>query len=111
MRAGDLNSSVTFWQPGTPVSDGQGGTTSTPSQVGPAVYASIATTLTPEQLAAMQVTPQLTHTVTVPYSSALSAARPTWSIVWGSRTLQIQSFQDLGDRHRELMFLCREVQA
>lgn len=108
-RSGKRNSQVTIQAP-TVTTDARGGHPVTWAAVGAEVWAEVETVLSPEQIATMTVTAQITHMVTVPYSLALSAAKTTWRILWGTRVLQVASVDDVASRHRDLLFLCRETQ-
>jgi SPP1 family predicted phage head-tail adaptor len=111
MRAGQLRDRITI-QSRTRVSDGQGGADATPATVvanEPAQVLPIGALASAgrEGVQASAMTAVLTDIVRLRYRSDVSV---TDRVVFGSRTLEVQSVQDPDGRQRELQLLCSEVQ-
>ena len=58
-----------------------------------------------EKLAAAYIQAETTHKVTIRY---LAGITPANRILFGSRTLEIESVRNLEERSRELVLMCKE---
>ena len=60
-----------------------------------------------ELWAAQQVQADVTHTVTLRYYAGLG---PKWELLWGTRTLRVESVLNPGERHgtTDMVLLCKE---
>ena len=65
----------------------------------------------PEYLAASRVAALAPYVVTLPYAAALAGIGPTWRLVWGDRTLDIDTVVDVDSKRQFWRLGCREVQA
>jgi head-tail adaptor len=111
MRAGLKNATVTVQRPNTTQNAGGGTPLSPWVTVGNAsTSARIETQLVPETVAAAQPAAIIGHVVTLDWCTAHAAMTPAWRLVWGSRELRVQAFENVGNLNRELKVLCREVQ-
>ena len=108
--AGDRSERVTIQQP-VAIADAYLGQSVTWTTVATVWAAVMITTTQPEQLAGLQVQALVSYSVTVPYSATLAGVDPSWRLVWGDKTLQIQAVEDVETQHRYWRFACREVQA
>lgn len=105
-QIGQLNTRVTIQQP-TFVADSHGGRSVTWHAL-VTVWAKVAPITGREALLAQQMTAVLSTTVTIWFRDDITA---TQRVVVGTRTLQIESYQDPTGRGSELLLLCSEVQA
>lgn len=104
MRAGALRHRVTFQAP-TRGQSGTGAPTTTYVTVATA-WASVEPIKGREFLAGQTVQSETTDRVRCRYRAGLNTAT---RITYGNRTLDIVALIDIGERHRELEIMCKEV--
>lgn len=100
---------VTLANPGTPVSDGDGGATSTPVALTPAgVYAQVtpATARDLERLAAGTIVATGTHVVRMPYHAGVTTQTV---VTFNGRRLAVTGVSNPEERNRETICVCAEV--
>lgn len=106
MPAGRRDKFVTLQSAGTPVPDGDGGST-TPYSTLVQAYAAIepASTTSLERLAPGTVISQATHTVTIPYVAGLQT---TSRILFGARRFDVGAIVNPREENRELIIVVTE---
>lgn len=72
-------------------------------------WASVESLQGTERLVAQQINPETTVKVRLPYSATNSALDSTWQIVHGSRTFEVVSAINLGERNRTWELMCKEA--
>lgn len=107
MRIGQLRQRITI-KDMTAGTDGQGGTTRTPTTLVSSLPAKVEPLSGAEAVQDAQMTSTLRTKVTIRWRDDISV---TQRIVWGSRTLEIGTVQDPDGRRDQLELLCSEVSA
>jgi SPP1 family predicted phage head-tail adaptor len=105
MRAGQLRDRITIQRLGR-ASDGQGGGNLTPATIVANEPAQVLPVSGREALQASAVTAVMSSVVRLRYRSDVSVKH---RVIFGARTLQVESVQDPDGRRRELQLFCSEV--
>lgn len=111
MPSGRRRHRVTLATRGTPVADGAGGYTETPTPLDPAaVYADIrpATQRDLERIMANVSLSVATHIVTMPYHAGVTTKTV---LTFGARTLHVTGVANPDERNQETVAVCVEVVA
>ena len=103
MRAGALRHKVTLKSP-SGSQDAYGETSLSFSDVAD-VRASISPLSGRELMNAQQVNSDVTHRVTIRFYSGV---QPSWRVVFGTRTFEVQSVRNLDERDRTMELMCVE---
>ena len=109
LGAGQLDQRVTFYRVSTSSNTQGGRTLGTPTAILTSVPAEVTGSSGDEGPRAGQQTAVGDYTVRVRYSTTAATITPKDYLVWGSKTLQIQSARPDGHRLREsVVFTCVE---
>lgn len=108
MKAGSLRQQITVQQLSSTTGDGGGGVASENWTDFATVYADVEPLTGRELFQAQQVNDELTHKITIRYIPGLSSKM---RVKYGSRIFQIESVLDVGERHREVQLMTRELVA
>jgi len=104
IQAGNLDKRVRI-QAVIETDDGGGGQTQAWTDVA-TVWASITPGFGREFTTARQLTPELSHVITIRYRSWVTAKH---RIVYGSRIFPIHAVADTNERHEQLVLTCSEL--
>ena len=104
--AGRLRHRITIQQ-NTPTRDAHGGEVDSWGAV-TTVWAEISPLNGKEYFTAKQETAEITHKVRLRYNNALSGITPKMRVLFGSRTLDIESAINPQERNKEIILMCRE---
>lgn len=85
-----------------------GDITSSWSNYGSPIWASIEPLRGQELYAAQQVQAEVTHKVRIRYSTDVSSVGPTNQVVYGLRTFEVLAALNILERNKELELLCKE---
>jgi len=105
MRAGQLRHRVTIKQNSGSSANSYGEITASWATVA-SVPAEVVTLGGDERRYRHQVEAGMSHVVTIRHRSDVTAQM---RVVWGSRTLEIESVVEADNRQRELVLMCKEV--
>lgn len=104
MRVGKMNRRITL-RTMTRTPDGMGGYTETPTDAGP-YWAHVEPLEGREQIEAMQTGMQRPHRFEMRYQSGMTGAT---LVIYDSRTFDVKSVVDPGERHEQLVITADEV--
>lgn len=105
MNPGELRQRVTLQRPGTPTPDAMGGRSVPWANVG-TTWAHVEPLEGNERLRAMQVSPRLSHRITMRYRPGVTSAM---RVLYGARVFGLRSVIDPDERHERLVLLAEEV--